>query len=131
MRTNELKSDTTVQSFPEAITTTLKDELKKYHIDKRKTIILHIGSNDAYNGDDVDSFFCDNYIALLETLASDDHRLIVSGPLPRKTANLESNNNSLDPFAQNNDIEFVDHFYSFILGTDKIPTGYFWKTKCT
>ena len=88
VQTNELNGHTTVRSFSGATITTLKDKIKKYNIDECKTIILHVGGNDADQGVDIDSF-CDNYIALLESLASDDRRIIVSGLLPRKTANLE------------------------------------------
>ena len=128
MQTNELNGHTTVRSFPGATITTLKDKIKKYNIDECKTIILHVGGNDADQSVDIDSF-CDNYIALLESLASDDRRVIGSGLLPRKTANLEPYNEQLRSLCAENDIEFVDHFDSFLLATGEIPANYFWKDK--
>ena len=125
VQTNELNGHTTVRSFPGATITTLNDKIKKYNIDECKTIILHVGGNDADQGVDIDSF-CDNYIALLESLASDNRRIIVSGLLPRKTANLEPYNEQLRSLC---DIEFVDHFDSFLLATGEIPANYFWKDK--
>ena len=102
VQTNELNGHTTVRSFPGATTTTLKDKIKKYNIDECKTIILHVGGNDADQGVDIDSF-CDNYIALLESLVSDDRRIIVSGLLPRKKANLEPYNEQLRSLCAEND----------------------------
>ncbi|MEW8545694.1 MAG: SGNH/GDSL hydrolase family protein [Candidatus Thiodiazotropha sp.] len=87
-----------------------------------------VGGNDADNGDDLETF-CDNYIALLESLASDDRRLIVSGLLPRKTVNLEPYNEQLKSLCAENDIEFVDHYDSFLLATGEIPASYYWKDK--
>lgn len=128
VRTNELNSDTTVRSFPGATTVTLKDKLEHYDIDSCKTVILHIGGNDADNGDDIDTF-CDNYIALLESLASDDRRLIVSGLLPRKTVNLEPYNEQLRSLCAENDIEFVENYDNFLPASGEIPASYFWKDK--
>lgn len=96
-----------MRSFLGATTTTLKDKLKKYNIDKCKTIILDNGGIDADNGVDLDSF-CDNYIALFERLASDNCRLIVYGLLPRKTANSEPYNEQRSPCSEK-DIEFNEH----------------------
>ena len=128
VRTNELNSDTTMRSFPGATTVTLKDKLENYDIDNCKTVILHVGGNDADNGDDIDTF-SDNYIALLESLASDDRRLIVSGILPRTTVNLEPYTEQLRLLCAENDIEFIDNYDSFRLASGEIPSSYFWKDK--
>ena len=128
IRTNELNPDITLRSFSGATTKPIKEKLKDYDIDNCKTIILHVGGNDADNGDDVDSF-CDNYIALLERLASDDCSLTVSGLLPRKTVDLETYNDQLKSLCDENDIEFIDHYQNFLLASGEIPASYFWKDK--
>lgn len=128
VKTNELNSETTVRSFPGATTTTLKNKLTKYNIDECKTIILHVGGNDGDNGDDLEDF-CDNYTDLLESLVSDDRRLIVSGLLPRETCNLEPYNDQLKSLCAENDIEYIDHYDSFLLATGEIPSSYYWKDK--
>ena len=51
-------------------------------------MLIHVGGNDADNGVDLDGFQ-DNYINLLDYLASNDCQLIVSGLLPRGTVYLE------------------------------------------
>ena len=102
--------------------------VQAYDIDNCKTIILHVGGNDADNGDDVDSF-CDNYIALLASLTSDVRRLIVSGLLPRKKVDLETYNDQLKSLCDENDIEFIDHYQNFLLASGEIRASYFWKDK--
>ena len=52
------------------------------YLENCKTIIIAVGGNDADNGVDLDDFL-DNYIDLLDYLASDDRQLIVSGLHPR------------------------------------------------
>ena len=91
VETKDRNGDATVRSFPGTTSQTLKSKLQEYETDNCKTIILHVGGNDGDNGADMDSFQ-DEYILLLEILASEDRRLIVSGLLPRGTADLESYN---------------------------------------
>ena len=55
----------------------IKDKLDDYDLSKCKTIILHVGGNDADNSTDIETF-CDNYVSLLESMQTDDRRLIVS-----------------------------------------------------
>ena len=128
VKTNQLNSETAVRSFPGATTVSLREKLRDYDIDNCKTIILHVGGNDADNGDSLDSF-CDNYIELLESLASDDRRLIVSGLLPRKSVDLEPYNDTLRSLCAENDTEFVDNYQNFLLASGEIPASYFWKDK--
>ena len=126
--TNELNPDTTVRSFSGTTTKSIKEKLKDYDTENCKTIILHVSGNGADNGDDFDSF-CDKYIALLESLASEDRRLIVSGLLPRKTVDLETYNDKRKSLCDENDIEFIDHYQNFLFASDEIPASYFWKDK--
>ena len=144
IRTNELSPDTKVRSFwillrlqwdnpPSSynwgpLTREWEVRVQAYDIDNCKTIILHVGGNDADNGDDVDSF-CDNYIALLESLASVVRRLIVSGLLPRKKVDLGTYNDQLKSLCDENDIEFIDHYQNFLLASGEIRASYFWKDK--
>ena len=84
---NGLKPNTT-RSFRGATTETFKNKLDDYNLDKCKTAILHVGSNDVDDGKDLDDF-CDDYISLLDTLAHEDRRIIVSGLLPIHGISLE------------------------------------------
>ena len=106
----------------------LREKLRDYDIENCKTVILHVGGNDADNGDSLDSF-CDNYIDLLESLASNDRRLIVSGLLPRQSVDLEPYNDTLRSLCAENDTEFVENYHNFLLASGEIPASYFWKDK--
>ena len=124
VKTNELKPNTTVRSFPGATTATLKDKLSAYNIEKCKTVILHVGGNDAHDGKDLNTF-CDDYISLLESLIDEDRRIIVSGLLPRKGIDLEPYNEKLKSLCEENNIDFVDNFDSFFLASGELPTTYY------
>ena len=124
IKNKDLKSNATVRSFPGATTETLKTKLQQYDLDNCKTIILHVGGNDADNGVDLDDFQ-DNYIDLLDYLASDDRQLIVSGLLPRGTVDLEPYNKKLKLLCDENDIKFIDHYHSFLLASGELPETYF------
>ena len=54
-------------SFPGATTETLKEKLCAYNLDNCKTIIVHVGGNDADDGNDLETV-CDDFISLLESL---------------------------------------------------------------
>ena len=71
VKTNELKQDTTVRSFSGATTVTLTDKLSSHNLEKCKTVILHVGGNDADDGKDLNTF-CEDYISLLESLVEND-----------------------------------------------------------
>ena len=124
IKNKDLKSNATVRSFPGATTETLKTKLQQYDLDNCKTIILHVGGNDADNGVDLDDFQ-DNYIDLLDYLASGDRLLIVSGLLPRGTVDLEPYNKKLKLLCDENDIKFIDHYHSFLLASGELPETYF------
>ena len=108
VETKDRNGDATVRSFPGTTIQTLKSKLQEYDTDNCKRIILHVGGNDGDNGADMDSFQ-DVYISLLEILAPEDRRLIVSGLLPRETADLESYNIQLKALCDENDTDFITH----------------------
>ena len=83
---------------------------------KCQTVIVHVGSNDADNGEDIDDF-SDHYSSLLDSPVHDDRRIIVSGLLPRKGLNLEPYNEQLKSLCEDNGIEFVNHFDRFLLAS--------------
>lgn len=71
IKTHDLNTHTAVRTFPGAKIETLKTKLEEFDLDKCKTVILHVGGNDADNGTDSE-IFCDSYISLLESLVADD-----------------------------------------------------------
>ena len=77
MLKKKLKPNVAVRTFPGATVDSLRTKLGDYDLDKCKTIILHVGGNDASNSTDLDAF-CDYYISLLDSLLAEDRRLIVS-----------------------------------------------------
>ena len=60
VRVSDLKPNTTMRSFSGARADAIGWKLSKYNIDDSKTIILHVGGNDADNGADLGTF-SDNY----------------------------------------------------------------------
>ena len=128
IKNNDLKPNTTVRSFPGATIETLTSKLNNYDIEKCQTVIVHVGSNDADNGEDIDDF-CDHYSSLLDSLVHDDRRIIVSGLLPRKGSNLEPYNEQLKSLCEDNCIEFVNHFDRFLLASGELPDSYFKRDK--
>ena len=91
-------------------------------------MVVHVGSNDADNGEDIDDF-CDHYSSLLDSLVHDDRRIIVSGLLPCKGSNLEPYNQQLKSLCEDNGIEFVHHFERFLLASGELPDSYFKRDK--
>ena len=128
IKNSDLKHNTTVRSFPRATTGTLKSKISAYNIEKCKTVIVHVGSNDADNGKDLDDFY-DDYSSLLDSLAHEDRRIIVSGLLPRKGANIKPYNEQLKSLCEENDIEFYNNFDSFLFASGELPKTYFKRDK--
>ena len=124
IKTGELDTHTAVRTFPGARTDSLKSKLEEFDLEKCKTIILHVGGNDADNGTDPESF-CDSYISLLESLAADDRRIVVSGLTPRRSVDLEPYNDKLKELCAENDLEYIDNFEGFLLASGEIPETYF------
>ena len=120
----DLKTNTTVRSFSGATTETLKKRLERFDINNCKTIILHVGGNDADNGKDLDTFY-KNYQNLLNELGSEERKIIVSGLFPRESVDLEPYNDQLKALCAENDITFIDHFDEFLLASGELPDAYF------
>ena len=128
MRVSDLKPDTTVRSFSGARSDTIGEKLSKYNIDDCKTIILHVGGNDADNGADLDTF-SDNYVSFLNSLSAENRRIIVSGLLPRESVDLKPYNDTLKTICDENDLEFIDNHDNFLLASGEMPASYFQKDK--
>ena len=126
VQNKNLKHDATVRSFSGATIQSLKSKLQEYDIENCKTIILHVGGNDADNGSDLDSFQ-DDYIELMDSLASDDRRLIVPGLLSRAT--VEPYNKQLKLLCDENHVDFIDHYDGFLLASGELPATYFHRDK--
>ena len=128
IQVNELKKHTAVRSFPGATIERLQNKLKQYNIQRCKTMIIHVGGNDADQGADLETF-TESYTSLLDNLESENRRLIVSGLLPRESVNLEPYNEKLKTLCQNRDIEFIDHYNGFLLASGDMADSYFYKDK--
>ena len=128
IKAKELKPNTTVRSFPGATTETLKEKLCAYNLDNCKTIIVHVGGNDADDSKDLETF-CDDFISLLESLTDKDRRIIVSGLLPRKNIDLKPYNEKLKSLCEKMNIDFTNNFDSFLFASGEIPAAYFARDK--
>ena len=53
---SDLNKSTAVRTFPRATIDTIKSKLSQYTLDNCKTIILLVGTNDAENGTDLETF---------------------------------------------------------------------------
>lgn len=124
VRVSDLKPDTTVRSFSGARADTIGEKLSDYNIDDCKTIILHVGGNDADDGVDLDSF-SKSYVSLLNSISAENRRIIVSGLLPRKSVDLKPYNDRLKTICDENDIEFIDNYDSFLLASGEMPSTFF------
>ena len=127
-KNSNLIQNTTVRSFPGARTDTLAKKINNYDISNCKTTILHVGGNDADNGMDLDSF-SDSYVELLHFLETDNRRIIVSGLLPRQSVDLKPYNVILKAICEENDIQYIEHYNSFLLAFGEMPESYFHKDK--
>ena len=87
-----------------------------------------MGENDADQGVDLDSFE-ESYSSLLDGLASENRRLIVSGLLTRESVNLDPYNECLKALCEAKDIEFIDHYNGFLLASGDMAESYFYKDK--
>ena len=128
VKVNELKKNTAVRSFPGATIEGLERKLNNYNIDKCKTIVIHVGGNDADQGVDIETF-TESFSSLLDNMASENRRLIVSGLLPRESVNLDPYNKSLKTLCATKDVEFIDHYNGFLLASGDMADSYFHKDK--
>ena len=124
VRVQDLKTDTAVRSFSGARVDTIGAKLSKYNIEECKTLILHVGGNDADSGVDLESFE-DNYVSLLNDLSADDRRIIVSGLTPRESVDLKPFNRTLKSICEENDLQFIDNYDRFLLASGEMPESYF------
>ena len=83
-----------------------------------------MGGNDADQRDDL-ATFTDNYSSMLDELSTDDRRIIVSGLLPRGSVDLEPYNTRLKALCAEKDIDYIDHYKSFLLASGDIADSYF------
>ena len=124
LKVRELKKNTTVRSFPGATIKTLLTKVRQYNIDKCETISVHVSGNDADQGDDL-ATFTDNFSSMLDELSTDDRRIIVSGLIPRGSVDLELYNTCLKTLCAEKDIDYIDHYNSFLLASCDIADSYF------
>ena len=124
IKNRDLKSTATVRSFSGARADTICDSISKYDITSCKTIVLHVGGNDADSGVDITTF-SNNYVSLLNNLDAENRRIIVSGLLPRESVDLKPFNQTLKDICNENDIEFIDNYDSFLLASGEMPDSYF------
>ena len=124
VRVQDLKTDTAVRSFSGARVDTIGAKLSKYNIEECKTLILHVGGNDADSGVDLESFD-DNYVSLLNDLSADDRRIIVSGLTPRASVDLKPFNQKLKSICEENNLQFIDNYDRFLLASGEMPESYF------
>ena len=128
VKVNDLKNNTTVRSFPGATINSLKRKLSGYNIDECKTVVLHVGGNDADSGSDLDPF-TDDYEQLIDTLSVDSRRVIVSGLLPRETVDLGPYNDKLKTLCEDKGLQFIDNYKGFLLASGEMPESYFGRDK--
>ena len=106
----------------------MKAKLDDLDIDNCKTLIVHVGGNDAAGGEELGDFR-DNFESLLGTVNDGNRRVIVSEPTPRDDANLEPYNEVLRSVCDDNEVEFVENYKSFLLATGELPLAFFHKDK--
>ena len=128
MLVNELKKNTTIRSFPGATVKSLQHKLNQFNLEKCETIIIHVGGNDAVQGIDLDDF-SDNYSSLLNDLISDSRQIIVSGLLPRESANLDPYNQCLKTLCKAHMVDFVDHYKGLLFASGDLADSYFHRDK--
>ena len=88
----------------------------EYNLDNCKTSILQVGGNDADDGTDLKTF-SNQYEQLLNSLTKNDHRMIVSGLLPKETVDLRSYNEKLKQVCDTCEVEFIENYDNFLLSS--------------
>ena len=121
---NDLKRNTAIRSFPSATIKTLQDKLQQFNIDKCETVIFHVGGNDADQGMDLNNF-TDSYTSFINDLTSENRHIIVSGLLFRADANLDPYNERLRNLYEDQNIDFVDSYNSFLLASGDLADSVF------
>ena len=64
-------------------------------------------------------------MSLLYSISAENRRIIVSGLLPRKSVDLKPYNDRLKTICDENDIEFIDNYDSFLLVSGEMPSTFF------
>ena len=128
VKVSDLNRSTAVRTFSGAKIDTIKTKLSEYNLDSCKTVILQVGGNDADSGADLETF-SDEYEQLIHSLKENDHRVIVSGLLPRETVDLSPYNEKLRQLCDTCETEFIDNYDSFLLASGELPESYYLKDK--
>ena len=128
VKVSDLNRSTAVRTFSGAKIDTIKTKLSEYNLDSCKTVILQVGGNDADSGTDLETF-SDEYEQLIHSLKENDHRVIVSGLLPRETVDLSPYNEKLRQLCDTCETEFVENYDSFLLASGELPESYYLKDK--
>ena len=124
VKINDLNENTAVRTVSGATIERLKDKIIGLNIEKCKTIILHVGGNDADHGDDLET--CrENYEELLDIVADGSRRVIVSEQLPRETVDLQPYNETLKSLCADNAVECVENYDSFLLANGKLVDSFY------
>ena len=87
-----------------------------------------MGGNDADDGTDLETF-SNQYEQLLNTLKENDHRVIVSGLLPRETVDLRPFNEKLRQVCDTCEVEFIENYDNFLLASGELPDSYYQQDK--
>ena len=126
VKTSDLNNNTAVRTISGATIDKIKDKISELNIEKCKTIIIHVGGNDADNGENIESFR-ENYEELLDIVADGTRRVIVSELLPRETVDLQSYNETLKSLCADNAVELVENYDSFLLANGQLVDSYYLK----
>ena len=128
IKTSDLNDNTAVRTVPGATIHKIKNKLLDLNIDKCETVILHVGGNDADQGDDLDTFR-ENFEELLDIVADGSRNVIVSELLPRETVDLKPFNETLKSLCADNAVEFVENYDSFLLANGQLVDSLYLKDK--
>ena len=128
IKTSDLNENTAVRTVPGATIHTIKNKLLDLNIDKCETVTLHVGGNDADQGDDLDTFR-ENFEELLDIVADGSRNVIVSELLPRETVDLKPFNETLKSLCADNAVEFVENYDSFLLANGQLVDSLYLKDK--
>lgn len=102
--------------------------MSEYNLEQCKTVLLLVGVNDADDGIDLETF-AQKYEALLTDMITHDRQVIVVGLLPRKTVDLNQNNDRLRTLCETYEIEYKDNFKSFFLASGEKNDSYYQSDK--
>ena len=128
LKVTDLNRSTAVRSVSGGTIDSLKSKLSEFNLDNCKTIILQVGGNDADDGTDLETF-SNQYEQLLNTLKENDHRVIVSGLLPRETDDLRPFNEKLRQVCDTCEVEFIENYDNFLLASGELPDSYYQQDK--